>query len=159
MSGEIGAWSRSDKRGERTPANGSRGLIEQYGVIAWRAGADEEEYEILLVTSRDTGRWVPPRGNAMAGVEPHLCAEQEAWEEAGIRGEVWPDPVGVYRYAKRRRFGSEPARVTLFAMRVDEELKMWPESGQRERRWFAAEDAATAVEEDELAALIRAFRP
>ena len=40
-------------------------------------------------------------------------------------------------------------------MRVAEERDDWPEKGQRERRWFAAEEAAAAVAEEELARLIR----
>jgi len=125
-------------------------------VVPWRRGADGAA-EVLLITSRETRRWVVPRGNPIAGLRPHEAAAQEAYEEAGIRGPVETRTLGTYRYDKRRRDGSLlPAEVHLYRMLVAEEASAWPERGQRERRWFAPEAAAAAVDEPELAALIRA---
>jgi 8-oxo-dGTP pyrophosphatase MutT (NUDIX family) len=133
------------------------GLIQQYGVIPHRAGADGKT-EILLITSRETRRWVVPRGNPIEGLSPPLSAAQEAFEEAGIFGDVEIDPLGRYRYDKRRPSGDvDEAEVELFAMRVVEILDEWPEKAQRERRWFSQEEAAAAVDEADLAALIEAF--
>lgn len=130
-------------------------MLTQYGVIPVRRTSDGA-VEILLITSRETRRWVVPRGNPIPGKSPAESAAQEAFEEAGIVGEVEPDTIGSYVYDKRRRLGSVvPALVHLFRMRVAEERDDWPEKGQRERRWFAAEEAAAAVHEDELARLIR----
>lgn len=130
-------------------------MLTQYGVIPVRRAADGS-LEILLITSRDTGRWVVPRGNPIPGKTPAESAAQEAYEEAGIIGSVEPKPIGLYSYEKRRRLGiAVPAVVHLFRMKVAEERDEWPEKGQRERRWFAAEEAAAAVHEDELARLIR----
>jgi hypothetical protein len=131
-------------------------LLVQYGVIPWRRrrGGD---IEILLITSRETRRWVVPRGNPIPGLRKHEAAAQEAYEEAGIRGAVQPEAIGTYRYEKRRRDGgSVPAEVELFRMAVAEECAAWPERGERERRWFAPDEAAAAVDEPDLAALIRA---
>jgi 8-oxo-dGTP pyrophosphatase MutT (NUDIX family) len=130
-------------------------LLTQYGVIPVRRAADGG-LEVLLITSRDTRRWVVPRGNPIAGKSPPESAAQEAYEEAGIIGPVEPEAIGRYSYKKRRRFGlAVPAVVHLFRMRVAEERDDWPEKDQRERRWFAAEEAAAAVNEAELARLIR----
>jgi 8-oxo-dGTP pyrophosphatase MutT (NUDIX family) len=132
-------------------------MIRQYGVIPFRPGADGE-IEILLITSRETRRWVVPRGNPIAGLTPADSAAQEAFEEAGISGEVRTDLLGRYRYEKRRASGAvDEAEVELFAMRVSEVLDEWPERAERERRWFAWRDAATAVAEADLAALIEAL--
>jgi 8-oxo-dGTP pyrophosphatase MutT (NUDIX family) len=132
-----------------------RRLIRQYGVIPFRRG---EEVEILLITSRETKRWVVPRGNPISGLSPPEAAAQEAFEEAGVRGIVAGEPFGSYRYGKRRTSGvTEEALVDLFPLQVEEILDDWPERSQRERRWFAAEDAAASVAEDDLAALIRRF--
>ncbi|MGL4543833.1 MAG: DUF47 family protein, partial [Polymorphobacter sp.] len=60
---------------------------------------------LLLITSRETRRWVLPKGNPIAGIDPHLAAATEAFEEAGITGFVCPSPIGHYRYAKRRGNG------------------------------------------------------
>ncbi|HYW17041.1 MAG TPA: NUDIX hydrolase [Allosphingosinicella sp.] len=130
-------------------------MLTQYGVLPVRRSAGGG-LEVLLITSRETRRWVVPRGNPIPGKSPAESAAQEAYEEAGIIGPVEPEAFGEYSYEKRRRFGiAVPAVVHLFRMKVDEERDDWPEKNQRERRWFAAEEAAAAVHEDELARLIR----
>ncbi|HEX5184859.1 MAG TPA: NUDIX hydrolase [Allosphingosinicella sp.] len=132
-------------------------MIRQYGVIPYRSGADGG-VEILLITSRETRRWIVPRGNAIAGLAPPRSAAREAYEEAGIDGPVGTEVIGLYRYDKRRPDGSiDEAEVLLFEMRVVRMLDAWPEQGERERRWFAWRDAAAAVTEADLAALIEAF--
>jgi 8-oxo-dGTP pyrophosphatase MutT (NUDIX family) len=132
--------------------------IEQFGVIAWRRAGACGGVEILLITSRETRRWVVPRGNAIAGLRPHESAAQEAFEEAGVRGGVQPEEIGTYRYGKRSRDGRVmPAFVHLYPMLVTEEADSWPEKAQRERRWFAPDAAAAAVDEADLAELIRDF--
>ena len=113
---------------------------------------------ILLVTSRETRRWVIPKGNPTSGLTPHAAAALEAEEEAGVRGAICPTPLGAYRYLKRQRNGaSRMLDVDVFPLAVTQELESWKESGQRERRWFQLAEAADAVEEPDLAALIRSF--
>ena len=129
-------------------------MLTQYGVLPVRRTAGG--LEVLLITSRDTRRWVVPRGNPISGKSPAESAAQEAYEEAGIFGPVEPEPLGQYSYEKRRRLGLVvPATVLLFRMDVAEERDDWPEKRQRERRWFPAEEAAAAVHEADLARLIR----
>ena len=129
-------------------------MITQYGVIAWKE-AEGGGRQVLLITSRETKRWVIPRGNPIAGLSPSDAAAQEAWEEAGVKGETGTEPLGAYRYDKRRLNGSTvPAEVQVFAMRVTEEADAWPEAHERERRWFAPADAADSVDEPELKALV-----
>lgn len=130
-------------------------MLIQYGVIPLRPAA-VAGVEVMLITSRETRRWVVPRGNPILGKSPAESAAQEAFEEAGITGSVDEEAVGRYSYLKRRRNGDLlPAEVRLFRMNVVEEHDDWPEKGQRERRWFAPADAAAAVAEDDLAELIR----
>jgi 8-oxo-dGTP pyrophosphatase MutT (NUDIX family) len=132
-------------------------LIRQYGVIPYRTGADGG-IEILLITSRETRRWIVPRGNPIAGLSPPRSAAQEAYEEAGIGGAVGTDPLGLYRYDKRRPDGStDQVEVELFPMRVAEIFDSWPEQAERERRWLPWREAADAVTETDLAALIDIF--
>ena len=129
-------------------------MITQYGTIAWRLGEDGKP-RFLLITSRETKRWVIPRGNPIAGLEPWDAAAQEAWEEAGVRGEVEEQALGTYQYEKRKADGSTvPAVVHVFALRVDAQAETWPEARERERQWFEPEAAAEAVEEDDLKSLL-----
>lgn len=113
---------------------------------------------VLLVTSRETKRWVIPKGNAPAGSMPHHAAAAEAEEEAGVLGAVCPTPLGSYRYRKRRGNGASlMVDVEVFPLAVSRELPSWKESRERERRWFSLAEAADAVEESDLRDLIRSF--
>jgi len=50
---------------------------------------------VLLVTSRDTGRWVLPKGWAERGLTGSELAAKEAFEEAGVVGEVGTTPIST----------------------------------------------------------------
>lgn len=112
----------------------------------------------MLVTSRETRRWVIPKGWAEKGVEPHVLAAKEAFEEAGLVGEIGRKPIGSYRYLKQFRgkkaTKSVPCEVVVFPLAVSRQLEDWPERGQRETRWFTPAEAAMLVEEGGLVTLL-----
>jgi 8-oxo-dGTP pyrophosphatase MutT (NUDIX family) len=113
------------------------------------------EIRVMLVTSRETGRWVLPKGWPIKDLQAHEAAAREAWEEAGLRGEVSPRPIGAYRYDKRLDGEAVvPCEVAVFPMSVAEERPDWPERTQRVRRWMSPGQAALAVEEGGLASLL-----
>lgn len=113
---------------------------------------------ILMVTSRETGRWVLPKGWPMARKKPHAAAAREAMEEAGVTGKIGKTPLGAYPYLKRLKDGTDlPCMVKVYPLEIARQLKRWPEMGQRTLQWFEPETAAQAVQEPELAELIRAF--
>ncbi len=114
--------------------------------------------EVLLITSRETRRWVIPKGWPMKGRTPAEAAAQEALEEAGVRGEMMDASIGTYRYLKYIKTGASVlCEVEVFPLQVAGQLDTWREQDQRNQRWFAAEEAATSVDEPELGELIRAF--
>ncbi|MEO6339765.1 MAG: NUDIX hydrolase [Caulobacteraceae bacterium] len=114
--------------------------------------------EVLLITSRETRRWVIPKGWPMKDRAPHEAAAQEALEEAGVVGTTTEDSIGVYRYTKLVKNGASIlCEVAVYPLEVAQQLDAWPEQDQRNQQWFAAEEAAGAVEEAELGELIRAF--
>lgn len=99
-----------------------------------------------------------PKGNLSNAASPHAAAAEEAEEEAGVRGAVCPTPLGSYRYRKRRSNGASLMfDVDVYPLAVTQELASWKESHERERRWFPLAEAADAVEEPDLADLIRSF--
>lgn len=110
---------------------------------------------VLMVTSRDTGRWVMPKGWLMDGKKPWHAAEIEALEEAGAVGFVSDEPMGVYHYDKGLGRGrSVRCRVTVYPMMVEKLKRRWKERKERKRRWFSPKKAAKLVDEKELAALL-----
>jgi 8-oxo-dGTP pyrophosphatase MutT (NUDIX family) len=112
-------------------------------------------YSVLLVTSRETRRWIIPKGWPQPQQEDHAAAAQEALEEAGVLGEACAESVGSYVYQKRRRRGAMAVRVTVYLLAVTEELADWPERQQRERAWFTPAEAADKVDEPDLRDLLR----
>jgi predicted phosphate transport protein (TIGR00153 family) len=134
-------------------------MISQFGVLPYRDDP-EKGLQILLVTSRDTGRWVIPRGNKVPRLQGHETALHEAWEEAGVEGEISAAPIGRFSYGKKRGDRDPlPAEVTVYALKVTHQHYVWPERRQRTSRWFTPSRAVLAVDEPELKALILAFDP
>jgi 8-oxo-dGTP pyrophosphatase MutT (NUDIX family) len=130
---------------------------QQYAALPWRASA-EKGVEILLVTSRDTKRWIIPKGWPMKGRKPHIVAAIEAQQEAGLNGKVEKEKVGAFSYRKRLESGGAvDCVVDVYPLRVARQRKKWPEKGQRVTYWFPYADAAQQVEEAELQDLILAF--
>ena len=129
-------------------------IFAQVGALALRHTANGE-LRVLLVTSRDTKRWVIPKGWPWHDTPDHIAAAHEAREEAGILGDTEPETFGAYRYMKRRKHDTVPVIVNVYRMTVSEELDNWPEAHQRQRTWFSLDDAIAAVQEEELRDLIR----
>ncbi len=137
---------------------GTGGTRMQYGALCWRAAAGG--IEVLLITSRDTGRWVIPKGWPMPGLSPEAAAAQEAWEEAGVQGAINPLCIGRYGYQKcLTPDASVPCAVAVYGLRVDDLAKTFPEVKERRRKWFPLAEAAAQVAEPELATIIAQFLP
>jgi 8-oxo-dGTP pyrophosphatase MutT (NUDIX family) len=130
----------------------------QFAALPWRRGADGQ-VEVLLITSRETHRWVIPKGWPMKGMSSSKSAAREAFEEAGILGKVRKRPVGTYAYDKRLKNGRlQHVRVAVFALQVDSEAEAYPELGQREKLWLPPAEAARQVDEPELMVLLATFK-
>ncbi len=131
----------------------------QYAALCYRLGKDGGA-EVLLITSRDTGRWVIPKGWPIAGKSAAASAAREAFEEAGAEGEIGEDCIGLYSYAKVLGPDSlRPCVVAVYPLHVLRMAEKFPEAGQRRLRWFSPKKAATKVAEPELAELLAGFVP
>lgn len=118
----------------------------QYAVLP--LASVDGETRVLLLTSRETGRWVIPKGWPIKRLKPWEAAAREAYEEAGILGTVGRDPLGTYLYDKRLNDGRSVAvAVTVFPMTVRRQLEDWPERLERQSRWVTPGEAAKLVEE------------
>ncbi|PDT80507.1 DNA mismatch repair protein MutT [Sinorhizobium sp. BJ1] len=124
----------------------------QCGTICHRVKKGNEP-EVLLLTSRDTGRWIIPKGYLKRNERPHKCAEREALEEAGVTGKIGKKPIGSYTYIKHHK--RPPHVVSVFLMKFMGEVDHFREKGQRTRRWVSPLEAADLVVETELQRLFR----
>ena len=130
----------------------------QVAALPWRRGPDG--IEILLVTSRETRRWVTPKGGRMSGKTDAEAAAQEALEEAGIEGVVGERPLGTFRYLKvLKRRASRWCVVAVYGLEVTAEHADWQERDERERAWVSRDEAVRRVDEPDLKALVAAFEP
>jgi 8-oxo-dGTP pyrophosphatase MutT (NUDIX family) len=128
----------------------------QVAALPWRLG--QSGVEILLITSRDTGRWVLPKGWPEAREPLSEAAAREAGEEAGLIGAISHIEAGRYFYAKALASGQEvPCEVLVYPLHVADLASKWKERHERERRWFAAGEAARMVAEPDLGQIIAAF--
>jgi 8-oxo-dGTP pyrophosphatase MutT (NUDIX family) len=136
-----------------------RGPRQQFAALPWRrneAGA----VEVLLITSRETRRWVIPKGWGKKGEPATVAAAREALEETGAGGRVGEAALGQYRYQKLLKSGRlQRVRVAVYALEVVHEHEDWPEKAVREKLWTSVAEAATLVDEPELKALIAGFDP
>jgi 8-oxo-dGTP pyrophosphatase MutT (NUDIX family) len=106
------------------------------------------DLRILMVTSRDTGRWVLPKGWTIDGKTPWRAAEIEALEEAGVTGYISREALGDYTYDKRLPDGTHlTCTVRVYPMIVDKLKRNWKERKMRRRHWFSPQGAAAAVAE------------
>jgi 8-oxo-dGTP pyrophosphatase MutT (NUDIX family) len=131
----------------------------QFGALCFRRSKTKKDgIEIMLVSSRDTGRWIIPKGWPMDRETPAAAAAMEAWEEAGVRGRVYETCIGHYSYLKWiDEEMSLPVIVAVFpveVLRIDDDF---PEAGQRKRKWLSPKKAARRVSEPELRSLLSGF--
>jgi 8-oxo-dGTP pyrophosphatase MutT (NUDIX family) len=139
-------------------ARGARPPSLQVGAICWRLSG--KGLRILLITSRDTGRWVIPKGWPMKKRADWDAAAREAWEEAGVQGAIGQQSIGLYTYRKMLPGGAYiPCAVRVYPLEVQSMRREYPETAQRSSKWFSPRKASRLVDEPELAALLRDFEP
>jgi len=138
----------------RKAAKPGRSAGIQYGALPYRVHKDAT-LEVLLITSRETKRWIIPKGWPIRGLKPGEAAAREAYEEAGVRGRVGRS-LGNYTYRKfspdRQAF--YPCEVRVYPLAVTKQLKDWPEARERKARWYSMSEAVSLVAEDGLREII-----
>jgi 8-oxo-dGTP pyrophosphatase MutT (NUDIX family) len=130
----------------------------QYGALPYRF-TPEAAMEILLVTTRQSRRWIIPKGWPIKGLRPAKSAAREAFEEAGVRGRVGAKSIGLFTYEKLldesgMRVNCE---VKVYPLLVKRQSEVWPELKQRVVQWVAPTRAVSMIREPELKALVAAF--
>lgn len=134
------------------------GRLQQVAALVYRR--HKGNLQVLVITSRGTGRWIIPKGWPQVGRTLAQTAGREAYEEAGILGNVSALPIGSFNYCKN---DLPPERINQFAVAVyalefTEQAKNWPERDQRVCEWVSPQEAALRVDEAELKDILQQFR-
>ncbi|CUK05062.1 NUDIX domain protein [Ruegeria denitrificans] len=133
-------------------------VLQQCAALCYRVVQGQPE--VLLITTRKSRRWIIPKGWLIDGLTASQAARQEAWEEAGIRGDCEPQAMGQFRYRKRhQKKGPVLCVVDVFPLLVTSVAARFPEIKQRQRKWFAPEKAAFLVNFPELALMFQKLEP
>ncbi len=127
--------------------------IHQVAALPYRH-APNGDMEVMLLTSRQTRRFILPKGWPMKGLRDCEAAAQEAAEEAGVLGYSHETPIGSFRYWKRLKGSFVPVTVEVYPLRVEQELDSWKERKSRRRAWVKPEEAALLVDEPELISML-----
>jgi 8-oxo-dGTP pyrophosphatase MutT (NUDIX family) len=141
---------RGSPESGRSPILGSeaarRDTRRQSGALAFRF-AENRGIAVLLVRKHTSNKWGIPKGN----VERHLTlaenAVKEAFEEAGVTGEIDPHSAGTYRAVKHKRGLKIVIDVSVYLLEVTDTAKEWPEKAEREIKWCSPQEAAMLLHE------------
>ncbi len=144
--------------GEKSSNIIDRAIRIQYGVLPYRF-TESDSLEVLLVTTRQTRRWIIPKGWPIKGLKPPKSAAREAYEEGGIRGTVGEKAIGVFSYDKALDANglTVPCEVRVFPMIVKRQFNTWPEAHERVARWFEPAKALSVIKDKGLRDLIEPF--
>jgi 8-oxo-dGTP pyrophosphatase MutT (NUDIX family) len=139
--------------------NTGKPVVLQFAALPFRVEAGK--LQILVITSRETRRWIIPKGWPIRGLRPREVAAREALEEAGLVGTiVGKHAIGSYYYSKRLPENRDIlCRVEVFLLSVDHQVDIWPEKEQRECRWVTPRRAARLVDDGGLAEVLRGALP
>jgi len=118
----------------------------QSGVIPIRKNS-----EVLIITNHKK-RWIFPKGIIEGNLTSEESAKKEAWEEAGIEGDV-QEKFGDYHYEKWNGI----CHVEMFMMTNIKELDEWPENF-RKRKWVAIAELDDYITKNELQPIINKLK-
>ena len=135
-----------------------RQVRSQFAALPFRLG--DNGIEVLLVTSRNTKRWILPKGWPEDGMTPASSAAKEAYEEGGVTGKVYDLCLGVFSFSKlTREEVIVPCVGLVYPLKVKKVHSGYPEKKERRRKWFSPKKAAGLVHQPELKQIIKSFDP
>ena len=144
------------KRGRKDLRRHRKGSFLQVAALCYQGTGSD--LRVLLITSRETKRWFVPKGWPMKRLSKGEAALREAYEEAGVEGEITGKSLGFFNYSKMLRDGHAiRCSVQVFPVEVTKLKKKYPELGQRKRKWFKPKKAARRISDPQMGVLLRKF--
>tara|TARA_B100001057_G_scaffold91784_1_gene88060 strand:- start:1422 stop:1913 length:492 start_codon:yes stop_codon:yes gene_type:complete len=116
-----------------------------------------ERIAIMFVTSQKRGRWILPKGNLKDGESHKSASKREAFEEAGVSGDLLNNFPMTHVISKTNKSRIDQVVVTYYPMLVSEQLDDWPEKSKRERHWALLDDALRVTDHIDFQNVIKNF--
>ncbi|KAF5177799.1 nudix hydrolase 12, mitochondrial-like [Thalictrum thalictroides] len=106
---------------------------------------DDFELEVLMISSPNRDDLVFPKGGWENDETVYEAARREALEEAGVKGILDENPLGVWIFRSKSSQNSGSLEGSckgyMYAMEVTEEYGSWAEEDLHRRRWLNVADA------------------
>jgi 8-oxo-dGTP pyrophosphatase MutT (NUDIX family) len=127
----------------------ARNTALQISALPCRTG--NGSLEVCVITSRGIGRWIIPKGWPEPDLSHIEVAAKEAWEEAGLTGDMHPHLYATYTASKEIEPGiGIPVRMDVYLLLDPKQAKKFPERGQRSIEWLSIGEAAQRVDDSGL---------
>lgn len=134
----------------------SRSKLRQVAALPVLRAPDGTSWLVGLVTTRESRRWIIPKGWPESGLAAHVAAANEAREEAGLLGHIDERSIGHYSYRKRLHLlASVVCVVDVYLLHVTERLESWPEKAERSVAFVTLAEATRRVDKPELSDLFQ----
>ncbi|KDP23245.1 hypothetical protein JCGZ_23078 [Jatropha curcas] len=105
----------------------------------------EERVIVLMISTPNRSDLVFPKGGWEDDESLDQAARREAMEEAGVKGILSKNPIGVWEFrsksSKNSCSSSGGCKGYMFALEVTEELDHWPGQPTYTRKWLNIEEA------------------
>lgn len=121
-------------------------MIEVVPAMRQAAAIPIRNGKICLVTNTSGRRWILPKGHVPPGTSAPILAACEAWEEAGLLGQIADQASCRYQMQK----SGHSYEVEVFLLLVTRCVSDWPERRNRRRCWVSIEQAAKQLEPEVL---------
>ncbi|MBN1379377.1 MAG: NUDIX hydrolase [Gammaproteobacteria bacterium] len=125
-------------------------LRRQLGVLAYEFHRDQ--IWIVLVTNRKGTRWIFPKGQPEASLSDKKVAMMEAFEEAGILGNIDKDIAPVEGEVQTNR---GKVRLIVYPMHIRKLVGKYPESKFRKRLLIDSKKALRKLDRKPLKTCIK----
>lgn len=137
----------------KTQADGA-GRLRQAGAVPY---AVREGHVLFLLITSSSGRWIFPKGHIEKGEQDAEAAAREAFEEAGVVGQVMEDALVCFDVPLVRKGTQCEGQLCLFPMRVAYQEDKWPDQGGRHRHWVTLEELTALVDDERYVDAARAI--
>ncbi|WP_420560617.1 NUDIX hydrolase [Tepidicaulis sp.] len=134
--------------------SGEREPLRQAGAVPY---AVREGHVLFLLITSSSGRWIFPKGHIEEGERSAQAASREAFEEAGVVGEVLDKALICFDVSLERKGGRRDGELCLYPMRVAYQEDKWPDRGGRHRHWVTLNELAELVDDERYVEAARAI--